>query len=211
MDKKKKILNVDPKDIELAKQAEPEDLKEKEPIDVATEVLDWIESFVFALFVIILIFIFFLRIVTVDGSSMKSTLEDKDRLVMTHMNYKPKRNDIVVVNSEALGKTLIKRVVGLPGDVVRIDYDRNEVSVNGEKLSNEHIDATMINRDIFDRTYKVSENAYQYNVPEGKIFVMGDNRNNSTDSRTIGFIDEKDVLGHAVFRLFPLSRFGRIN
>lgn len=211
MNEKKKTLRVDPKDVELASKAAPDDLKEKEPVDVATEILDWVESFVFAMFVIILIFIFFLRIVTVEGESMFSTLEDKDRLVMTHMNYTPKRNDIVVVNSDALGKTIIKRVIGISGDTVKIDYDYNKVYVNGEEQSNEHIDATMINKTMFDPEYKIEENVYEYNVPDGKVFVMGDNRNNSTDSRTIGFIDEKDVLGHAVFRLYPFKKLGKIS
>lgn len=211
MNKEKRTPKVDPKDIELARQAAPDDLKEKEPVNVADEILDWIESFVFAMFIIILIFIFFLRIVTVEGESMVSTLEDKDRLVMSHMNYTPKRNDIVVVNSDVLGKTIIKRVIGISGDTIKIDYDHNRVYVNGEEQSNEHINETMINKGIFDPAYKIEDNVYEYTVPDGMIFVMGDNRNNSTDSRAIGFIDEKDVLGHAIFRLYPFKKIGKIS
>lgn len=89
MDKDKKGIQVDPKDIELAKKAAPDDLQEEEHVSIFNEVLDWAESFVFAMFVIILIFIFFLRIVTVEGESMNSTLDDQDRLIMSHMNYTP--------------------------------------------------------------------------------------------------------------------------
>ncbi len=99
MENEKKLLKPDPEDIKLASEAAPDDLKEKEKINLFDEILDWVESFVFALFVIILIFIFFLRIVTVDGPSMNNTLEDKDRLILTHLNYTPARDDVVVVNS----------------------------------------------------------------------------------------------------------------
>lgn len=205
-----KILKVDQKDIELASQAAPDDLKEEQPVNIANEILDWVESFVFAVFVIILIFIFLFRIVTVDGSSMNSTLEDKDRVIISHLNYKPENDDIVVVNSSVLQKTLIKRVIGVAGDTVRIDYSKNKVYVNDKEISNEHIDSTMLDKGMFDPSYKVSDGVYEYHVPQDSIFVMGDNRNNSTDSRTIGFISNNDVMGHVIFRLYPFKKFGSV-
>lgn len=205
-----KILKVDQKDIELASQAAPDDLKEEQPVNIANEILDWVESFVFAVFVIILIFIFLFRIVTVDGSSMNSTLEDKDRVIISHLNYKPENDDIVVVNSSVLQKTLIKRVIGVAGDTVKIDYSKNKVYVNDKEISNEHIDSTMLDKGMFDPSYKVSDGVYEYHVPQDSIFVMGDNRNNSTDSRTIGFISNDDVMGHVIFRLYPFKKFGSV-
>ncbi len=205
-----KILKVDQKDIELASQAAPDDLKEEQPVNIVNEILDWVESFVFAVFVIILIFIFLFRIVTVDGSSMNSTLEDKDRVIISHLNYKPENDDIVVVNSSVLQKTLIKRVIGIAGDTVRIDYSKNKVYVNDKEISNEHIDSTMLDKGMFDPSYKVSDGVYEYHVPQDSIFVMGDNRNNSTDSRTIGFISNDDVMGHVIFRLYPFKKFGSV-
>lgn len=205
-----KILRVDQKDIELASQAAPDDLKEEQPVNIVNEILDWVESFVFAVFVIILIFIFLFRIVTVDGSSMNSTLEDKDRVIISHLNYKPENDDIVVVNSSVLQKTLIKRVIGVAGDTVRIDYSKNKVFVNDKEISNEHIDSTMLDKGMFDPSYKVSDGVYEYHVPQDSIFVMGDNRNNSTDSRTIGFISNDDVMGHVIFRLYPFKKFGSV-
>lgn len=116
----------------------------------------------------------------------------------------------MVVNSYVLNKTIIKRVIGIAGDKVKIDYNVNKVYVNGKEISNEHIKETMINKGMFDSTYQTSEGVYEYDVPKGHIFVMGDNRNNSTDSRTIGFIDNKDVLGHAIFRLYPFKKMGKV-
>ena len=210
MNEDKKTIKVSQEDIELAKKAAPADLREQEPVSIFNEILDWIESFVFAMFIIILIFIFLLRIVTVEGESMNATLDDKDRVIITHLNYTPKRDDVVVANSSVLNKTIIKRVIGVSGDTVKIDYNVNKVFVNGEEISNEHINGTMINKGMFDPNYLISDGVYQYKVPDGKVFVMGDNRNNSTDSRTIGFIDNKDVLGHVIFRLYPFKKLGKV-
>lgn len=210
MNEDKKTFKVSQEDIELAKKAAPADLQEQEPVSIFNEILDWVESFVFAMFIIILIFIFLLRIVTVEGESMNATLDDKDRVIITHLNYTPKRDDVVVANSSVLNKTIIKRVIGVGGDTVKIDYNVNKVFVNGEEISNDHINGTMINKGMFDPNYLISDGVYQYKVPDGKVFVMGDNRNNSTDSRTIGFIDNKDVLGHVIFRLYPFKKLGKV-
>ena len=141
---------------------------------------------------------------------MDSTLSDKDRVIISHLNYDPKNDDIVVVNSSVLNKTLIKRVIGIAGDTVKIDYNINTVYVNGKAISNEHIDNTMLDKGMFDPSFKISDGVYEYKVPENSIFIMGDNRNNSTDSRTIGFISKDDVMGHVIFRLYPFKEFGSI-
>ena len=198
MDDNKKFGDVSQEDIDKAKKAAPDDLKEKQPVNAMDEVFEWAESFVFAMFVVILIFTFFFRIVLVQGPSMRETLQDQDRLIITHINYTPQKGDIVVINSEKLGKTIIKRVIGTGGDKVVVDYNNNTVTVNGKVISNDNIREAMYNTNLFDEKYEVEENVFEYDVPEGKLFVMGDNRNNSTDSRRIGFIDPSDVLGKAV-------------
>ena len=198
-------------DIDKAKKAAPDDLKEKQPVNVMDEVFEWAESFVFAMFMVILIFTFFFRIVLVQGPSMRETLQDQDRLIITHINYTPQKGDIVVINSEKLGKTIIKRVIGTGGDKVVVDYNNNTVTVNGKVISNDNIREAMYNTNLFDEKYEVEENVFEYDVPEGKLFVMGDNRNNSTDSRRIGFIDPSDVLGKAVLRLYPFDSFGKVS
>lgn len=208
MNEDKKTIKVSQEDIELAKKAAPADLREQEPVSIFNEILDWVESFVFAMFIIILIFIFLLRIVTVEGESMNATLDDKDRVIITHLNYTPKRDDVVVANSSVLNKTIIKRVIGVGGDTVKIDYNVNKVFVNGEEISNEHINGTMINKGMFDPNYLISDGVYQYKVPDGKVFVMGDNRNNSTDSRDklVGAIPEDKVIGRVRAVIWPLSK-----
>ncbi|WP_124101217.1 signal peptidase I [Ruminococcus sp. Marseille-P6503] len=184
------------------------------PSKVLNEVLEWVESFIFAVFVVILIFMFVFRNVVVEGPSMNSTLSDGDRLIIYHFNYKPQRGDIIVLNSVGLGKTIIKRCIGIGGDTVRIDYSDNSVTVNGEKLEEDYINEEMTVLPGFDTQYldDNDDNVFEYQVPEGKLFVMGDNRNHSTDSRSylVGFIDEDDVLGKAIFRILPFSGFGRI-
>ena len=211
MDDNKKFGDVSQEDIDKAKKAAPDDLKEKQPVNVMDEVFEWAESFVFAMFMVILIFTFFFRIVLVQGPSMRETLQDQDRLIITHINYTPQKGDIVVINSEKLGKTIIKRVIGTGGDKVVVDYNNNTVTVNGKVISNDNIREAMYNTNLFDEKYEVEENVFEYDVPEGKLFVMGDNRNNSTDSRRIGFIDPSDVLGKAVLWLYPFDSFGKVS
>ncbi|MBQ7071341.1 MAG: signal peptidase I [Ruminococcus sp.] len=213
MDENKGLKEVDEKDIEKAAAAAPEDLKEPPKVNVTDEVLDWLESFVFAMFIVILVFTFVFRIVLVQGDSMNSTLTNGDRLVISHLNYTPKRDDIVVVEAKTdyFHKTIIKRVIGIGGDTVRINYNDNTITVNGSVIKDDHKKEVMLDKfQFFDTTYMIDDGVYEYKVPDGKIFVMGDNRNNSTDSRRLGFIDNDMVLGKVVLRLFPFGSFGSV-
>ena len=106
---------------------------------------------------------------------------------------------------------LSSSVIGTGGDKVVVDYNNNTVTVNGKVISNDNIREAMYNTNLFDEKYEVEENVFEYDVPEGKLFVMGDNRNNSTDSRRKGFIDPSDVLGKAVLRLYPFDSFGKVS
>ena len=202
-------------DIENVKKSEPAEEK-KTPAGkkhtIFDEVLDWVESFIFAGFVVLLIFIFLFRTVVVEGGSMNPTLYDSQRLILEHFNYDPQRGDIVVVNSRGLNKTIIKRCIGIAGDTVVVDYSDSSVTVNGEKIEEDYINEAMVQLDRFDKTYQTGDTKYEYVVPEDSIFVMGDNRNVSRDSRytEVGFISNEDVLGKALFRFYPANEFKKL-
>lgn len=188
----------------------------------ADTILDWIESFFFAVFVVILIFTFILRTVVVVGDSMNPNFEGArpysedysgaDRLIITHLISPPEKGDVLVMNCHGLNETIIKRCIGTEGDNVKIDYNKNKVYVNGKEISNDYINESMEDKYSFDQSYKTGEGIYEYKVPEDKVFVMGDNRNHSSDSRdaSVGFIDEDDILGTVIFRIYPFDKVGKI-
>ncbi len=185
------------------------------------DVLDVMEAVFISVFVVVLFFAYVARPVTVEGRSMESTLHDQDRLFMSDFFYTPERGDIIVCDNSdswtydaegnlvkgygiADDKKLIKRVIAVGGDEVDIHFSTGEVYVNGELLDEPYIkNATTTNYGAF--TYPVV-------IPEGYLFVMGDNRQNSTDSRAgaVGFVSEDQVLGKALFRFSPFSDFGGI-
>ena len=197
----------------MSEEIKADALSEEKKNSLTDELLDWAEAFIVAIFAVVLIFIFFLRVVEVSGPSMNPTLSDKDRLILTHLNYTPERGDIIVCNAPILDKCIIKRCIGIGGDTVVVDYNNNSVYVNGEKLKEDYLGETMRgNLAVFDETYMTDKNVYTYNVPEGTVFAMGDNRNHSTDSRSkwVGFIKEEDILGKAFFRFLPFGSFGSV-
>lgn len=209
---KEDTAEVSEDDIEKVKEAEPDDIKEKQPFNFGREVLEWVESLVFALLIVQLVLIFVFRVVMVDGTSMTNTLQDGDRLIMTHVAYEPERDDVIVLDSKVADKILIKRVIGIEGDKVVVDYNKNHVYVNDEEISNDHIKEIMRDNVIyFDGAYRVADGVYEYNVPDDTVFVMGDNRNDSKDSRSIGFVDESEIMGKAVLRIYPFKSLGFVH
>ena len=152
--------------------------------------------------VLVLVFSLFFRIIQVDGESMVPTLQNGDKLIVWGAGYEPQRGDVVIVDSyTAYGKPLVKRVIAKGGDVVNIDYQAGTVSVNGEVLQEAY---------IAEPTYLGYDVTFPYTVPEGTVFVMGDNRNASLDSRSsyVGCIDERDILGKVLLCFLPFSDFG---
>lgn len=178
--------------------------KFKKKKSIGNEALEWLESIAVSIFIVILVFTFVFRIVVVDGESMLPTLEDGQRLIISHLFYTPKQGDIVVVNSQGLNKTIIKRVIATEGQTIDIDFENHTVTVDGKILDEPYINEDTIRND--------GGNNYPMVVPEGQIFLMGDNRNRSTDSRNsmVGCISTDDVLGKAIFRIYPFNSFGRI-
>lgn len=169
-----------------------------------THILEWFDALIFALTLVLVVLLVFVRTVHVDGTSMVPTLQDRDQLLARSFLYTPQRGDIVVVDGyTSYGEPLVKRVIGVGGDTVDIDFETGEVSVNGKVLDEPYISAPTTRQ--FDVRFPVT-------VPEGYLFLMGDNRPDSKDSRDtdIGFIDERDILGKAFFRLVPFNKFGMV-
>ena len=165
-------------------------------------VLEWYEALISAALVLVLVFTFFFRIIQVDGSSMVPTRVKGDKLIVWGAGYTHQRGVVVIVDSyTSYGKPLVKRVIAKGGDTISIDYDAGTVEVNGELLQEDYIAApTHLGYDV----------EFPYTVPEGTVFVMGDNRNESLDSRSsyVGCIDERDILGKVLLCFLPVSDFG---
>lgn len=161
---------------------------------------DVFESVITALVAVVLLISFILRIVTVSGYSMEPTLDDGDRVLISHLFFEPKTGDVVVLDSDEYPQTLIKRMIATEGQIVNIDSATGKVSVDGVELDEDYIAAAIDEDHMGDWDYPVT-------VPPGKVFVMGDNRNKSTDSRfiTVGLIDERYVIGKVYLRLWPLN------
>lgn len=168
---------------------------------------DFVEMFAIAACVILLIFTFFTHLTVVEGSSMDYTLENGQRLLISDLFYSPKRGDVVVIQSNELtgelaGKAIVKRVIATEGDSVVINWDG--VYVNGEKL--EELDGSL-GYTVVPCTYA----PYNVTVGEGEVFVMGDNRPISLDSRAFGCVDARAIIGKVYFRISPISKFGTID
>ena len=166
----------------------------------------WLQALVMALVGLILIFTFVGRIIGVDGESMMPTLHNRDMLLLQSIGYSPEQGDVVVLSTKDFrnGAPIVKRIIAVGGQTVDIDYDTNTVYVDGVALDEPYILETM-------RALPESF-ATHVEVPEGSIFVMGDNRNNSTDSRSpeLGVVDQRCVLGKALFILLPFQDAGAI-
>lgn len=166
------------------------------------EVFEWGSSLLFA-FSVCTLFTLFFMFFTVSGDSMLPTLHNNDKLLVYKFRYEPQRGDIVTIDcSKELGKSIIKRVIAIPGDTVRINYDTHEVFVNGQLLNENYI-----NEPTRTRGDGFIPNNTTVSVPEGHVIVFGDNRNHSLDSRysEVGAVPIDTLYGRASVRHWPLS------
>ena len=167
--------------------------------EIVATVYDWLGSLFLALVIVLLIMTFGFRIIDVDGKSMEPTLIDTDKVVITDLFYTPHNGDIVIIShAKEYQKPLVKRVIATPGQELRLDYANNAVYVDGEKLDEPYIQGMTVSGDV-------PEEELNGIVPEGKVFVMGDNRGISLDSRyqQIGFIDTDLIIGKAQVDVIP--------
>jgi len=163
------------------------------------ELYDWLQCIVFAIIVAIFIFVFIGRAIGVDGRSMMGTLHNRDRVVISNLFYTPKNGDIVVFNSpmgSQDGTPLVKRVIATAGQTIDINFDTGDVIVDGVIIHEPYINDITRSRHNFEG---------EITVPEGHIFVMGDNRNSSSDSRDnrVGTVDTRFILGKVLFVAIP--------
>ena len=186
----------------------PDDKKNK------MELFDWLQCIVFAIIIVIFCFIFIGRTIGVDGFSMYGTLHDRDRVVTSNLFYTPSNNDVIIFRSSSprYEEPLVKRVIAVAGQTIDIDFETGDVFLDGVLLYEPFVHSLTLRRDDF---------VGPMIVPEGYVFVLGDNRNNSVDSRcgNIGLVDTRYILGRVLFLLIPgndlnghrdWSRFGAI-
>ncbi|MEG2679717.1 MAG: signal peptidase I [Oscillospiraceae bacterium] len=178
--------------------------KKADPNAGRADLFTWLQAVVVPLVILIMLFTFVGRIIGVDGLSMMPTLHHRDMLLLQTIGYTPKQGDVVVVTEKEFrgGRPIVKRVIATGGQTVDIDYEANTVSVDGVALVEPYLGEPML-----EPPYETVSHA---EVPVGSLFVMGDNRNNSTDSRfaEVGFVDQREVLGHAFFILLPPTHLG---
>ncbi len=183
----------------------------EEKFSFKKELFDWLGILVCTTIIMVILFNFAFKVVTIDGGSMKNTLYHGERVIISDSFYEPAYGDIVVISrnidntaNSSSQLPIIKRIIATEGQVVDINFNLGEVFVDGVKLD-EPYTATATN-EKFDIKFPVV-------VPEGHVFVLGDNRNNSKDSRSSaignnGMVDERYILGKALIRILPLNRFG---
>jgi len=175
-----------------------EENEDKKATRVRMELYDWLQCVVTAIICGVLIFVFAGRTIGVDGRSMLQTLQHNDRVVISNLFYTPDNGDIVVFRSpsEQFAFPLVKRVIATANQTVNIDFDAGSVFVDGIELDEPYLSVLTSSRHDFNGPVT---------VPRGYVFVMGDNRNSSTDSRSnvVGLVDTRYILGKVLFVLIP--------
>ncbi|MBQ3548119.1 MAG: signal peptidase I [Clostridia bacterium] len=185
----------------------------REKLDLKKELVEWLGVVASALIIVVVLFGFVFRVAIISGDSMKNTLINGDVVVISNFNYTPKQGDIVVVSRNVENSTesmreengpIIKRVIATEFQIVDIDFETGTVYVDNMPLDEPYISTPTL--DKYDVEFPLT-------VPEGCIFVLGDNRDVSLDSRSSrigdgGMIDTRYVLGRAVYRVFPFDKMG---
>ncbi len=184
--------------------------------DLKKSLFDWLDTIVIAVIVVVFITTVIFRTATIIGDSMQNTFFEGEKVIITKLFYEPKPKDVVVVSRNFYNVTdhgsyqepIIKRVIATGGMYVDIDFEKGEV-YTGYTQSDMNV---LYEPYIKALTHKKGDVEFPIFVPEGKVFVLGDNRADSLDSRysEIGLVDEKDILGKVILRIFPFDRIGGV-
>lgn len=202
-------------------EEEAEVLPKSHQKPVSKDLFDWIDTIVIALVAVVIIFTFFFRIATIVGPSMQNTLYSGERIIISNLFYEPEYGDIVVISrntdnsvgeNETGSEPIIKRVIATEGQYVDIDFETGKVYV-GPDLSNMTELDEPYTKTPTNRKWDVEFPLY---VEEGHIFVLGDNRNDSLDSRSSsigeeGLVDKRYILGKAIYRIWPFDTIGGLD
>lgn len=184
--------------------------RQKPPRRIKRAVLEWIEELVIAIVLIAVFFTFAVRIIAVSGSSMVPNFNDSDRVLVSGASFHVAQGDVVVIVN-VLDEPIIKRVIATEGQTVDFDYDSKSVLVDGHVVDETKFGLSKGITDLPYSSFDVLE--FPQVVPEGCVFVLGDNRGISEDSRykVVGMIDERNILGKAFFKIFPFQEIGLVN
>lgn len=185
----------------------PEGQAAEEKGSVKLDLYFWMQALVMALVSLILVFTLVGRVIGVVGSSMVPTLHQSDLLLLQSIGYTPKQGDVVVLRKPSfMTEPIVKRVIAVGGQHVTVDYDAGTVTVDGQALDEPYINELMVD------TMNPYMTVLDVTVPEGSIYIMGDNRNHSSDSRDqrLGTVDERYVLGRALCVVLPFQDFGPV-
>ncbi|GGF80490.1 signal peptidase I [Paenibacillus albidus] len=197
-------------------QAEKVETGGESPRKPKNEVLEWIKAIAIALVLVILIRWLLFKPFIVDGPSMQPNFHTGERVIVNEILYdirSPQRGEVIVFHVPSEGRDFIKRVIGVAGDTVKVEGD--VVTVNGEPVSETYIqgaiDQAHNNNSLYNNKNFPNEDFADATVPEGHVFVMGDNRSDSTDSRMIGYVPLDDIVGRADLIFWPLKDITLIN
>ncbi len=171
------------------------------------EFYEWVEMLVLALVVVVFVFSFLLRIVTISGPSMIPTLNNGERVIVSNLFYEPKVGDVVVFSLREQSEPYIKRIIAVEGQTVDFDIHTAKLVVDGKPLDESYTPEKMTDYETwYNNSY------FPITVGEGQYFVCGDNRNHSFDSRypAIGLVDQEEIVGRALWIVYPFSRFGGV-
>ncbi|MFC7679764.1 signal peptidase I [Paenibacillus sp. GCM10028914] len=186
------------------------------PTKKKNELVEWLKALLIALVLVVLIRWFLFQPFIVQGQSMQPNFVTGQKLIVNEILYdirKPERGEVIVFHVPSEGRDFIKRVIAVGGDTVQVQGD--QVIVNGKPVSETYIQEAIDQAHADDRLYNTLDfpntDFPDGKVPEGHVFVLGDNRSNSTDSRMIGYVPLEDIIGRADLIFWPLKDIGLIN